>query len=123
MQWFPNPAADLARFYDSEQIPYIKIPPHNPACTRVQREQAPVIVSLQDGKEYLIEQDGGEQLPLNAQPANDVRQLYWYVNDRFVGTCEPSGTVFLKPLAGTSKISCSDDKGRNRDIRISVRFY
>lgn len=123
MQWFPNPAADLARFYDSEQIPYIKIPPHNPACTRVQREQAPVIVSLQDGKEYLIEQDGGEQLPLNAQPANDVRQHYWYVNDRFVGACEPSETVFLKPLAGTSKISCSDDKGRNRDIRISVRFY
>lgn len=122
-EWFPNPAPDLARFYDSESIPYRRIPVHNPNCTRVQRDQAPVIVSLQDGKEYLLEKDSGQELPLSAQPANDVRQLYWYVNDRFIGSCEPSGTVFLKPMAGNSKVSCSDDKGRNRDIRISVRFY
>lgn len=123
MEWFPNPAPDLVRFYDSEQITYKKIPQHNPACTRVQRDQAPVITSLQDGKEYLLEKDSDQELPLNAQPANDVRQLYWYVNDRFAGSCSPSGTVFLKPVAGSSKISCSDDKGRNRDIRITVRLY
>ncbi|MFN8349043.1 MAG: penicillin-binding protein 1C [Spirosomataceae bacterium] len=114
---YPNLAPELIAYNELHRIPYQRIPPHNPACTRVLDAGAPLIVSPNDGSEYFLE---GQQLQLACQAANDVREVYWYVNDRLVQKANPQTPLFITPPLGKVKISCSDDKGRNTDIRIKV---
>ncbi|GAB3895451.1 penicillin-binding protein 1C [Larkinella knui] len=120
-RFYPNLAPELIAFYDSRRIPYPKIPPHNPACTRVFAQQGPQIVSPNDGSEYFINPHQPQQLQLSCQADNEVKQVYWYLNDKLYRKAAPTEGVFFSPQAGPLKISCADDKGRNTDIRISIR--
>jgi len=114
---YPNLVPELIAFNEMNRIPYVKIPPHNPACTRVLEVGAPVIVSPNDGSEYFVE---NQQLQLSCQTTNEVREVYWYINDVLLQKANPQEAVFFTPPAGKVKISCSDDKGRNSDIVIKV---
>lgn len=114
---YPNLAPELITYNELNHIPYQRIPPHNPNCTRVFDVGAPVIISPNDGSEYFLE---GQQLQLACQAANDVREVYWYVNDKLVQKTNPQAALFIKPPVGKVKISCSDDKGRNADVFINV---
>ena len=114
---YPNLAPDLIAYNELNRVPYLKIPIHNPACTRVFEAGAPVITSPNDGSEYFLE---NQELQLACQASNDVREVYWYINDRLVKKTNPQTALFVKPPVGKVKISCSDDKGRNVDVFIKV---
>lgn len=113
----------LLRWMDERKISYKKIPPHNPDCEQVFREGAPAIVSPRNGSEYLLEKNNPEPLLLQCQVASDVLRVHWYINDRYYKSAGAKERVFFQPVAGPVKISCTDDKGRNRDIRIQVKFW
>lgn len=119
---YPNISPELAAFYDSHQISYEKIPPHNPDCTRTFDGQAPVITTLQNKMTYLIVDKDKQELQLGCTTANDVQQVYWYVNDQFIGSAKRGEKLLFKPDAPVIKISCTDDKGRNADIEVKVKF-
>lgn len=122
-QWYPNYAPELLAFYDAEHIPYAKIPPHNPACRRIFQESAPVIASPAAGMEYLLERREKQQLLLNCHAHNEVKQVYWYLNDQLLRAAAANEQLFFTPdKAGPYKISCLDDQGRNTDAFITVRF-
>jgi penicillin-binding protein 1C len=61
-------------------------------------------------------------LELVAKTGNDVLKVYWYINDKFYKSSNSGEKQFFVPEEGPVKISCTDDKGRNRDIRIKVRL-
>ena len=119
---YPNISPELAAFYDTHNISYEKIPPHNPTCTRTFDGQAPVITTLQHKMTYLIADRDKQELQLGCTTANDVQQVYWYINDKFIGSTKRGEKLFFKPDAPVIKISCTDDKGRNTDIEVKVRF-
>jgi penicillin-binding protein 1C len=119
---FPNLSPELLAFYADEQIPYHKIPPHNPGCSRIYHNDYPLITSLADGKEYILYAAAKQQLQLACTASSDVNKVYWYINDKFLAEGSRGQKLFFTPEAGQIKISCSDDKGRNTDIRIIVRF-
>ncbi len=118
----PNIAPELASYYDAGNVPYPKLPPHNPACTRVFREQAPVITSLTNGMTYLVENKEQQKLQLSCRAANDVHKVYWYINNKFFVATKANEKMFFSAPAPLLKISCTDDKGRNTNIEIKVRF-
>ena len=118
---YPNLAPELIAYYESKKIPYQKLPPHNPACERVFKEGAPLIISPNDGSEYFIQTIEPQKIQLSCQTGNDVQEVFWYVNDKLVKRSAPHEAVFISPPAGKVKISCSDDKGRNSDIMILVK--
>jgi penicillin-binding protein 1C len=118
---YPNLAPELIAFNEMQKIPYQKIPPHNPKCERVFHEGEPLIVSPNKGSEYFIRKDEPQQLQLACQAANDVEEVFWYVNDKMIRKAKPHEAVFISPPMGRVKISCSDDKGRNADVWILVR--
>lgn len=122
---YPNLEPDILSYYESEKISYRKIPPHNPKCERVFTDQPPRITSLLNNKEYTVERDEKHppQLLLAASVSNDVSQIYWYINDRFYKTSSAGEDVFFIPEKGKIKISCSDDKGRNSNISITVKDF
>jgi membrane carboxypeptidase/penicillin-binding protein PbpC len=59
---------------------------------------------------------------LTAQAGNDVNQIFWYVNKRFLGSCAANEKMFYKPQHGTTKLTCADDKGRKADATIVVKW-
>jgi penicillin-binding protein 1C len=118
---FANPAPELIAYYELKKLPYEKQPPHNPACERVFGEGAPLIVSPNQGSEYYIRREEPQQLMLSCQAANNVEEVYWYINDKLFQKSKPTDAVFVSPPPGRVKISCSDDKGRNTDIWIAVK--
>jgi penicillin-binding protein 1C len=75
-----------------------------------------------DGSEYFLAKDENQKLMLNCQVGNEVKTVYWYINDKLLQKASPNTEVFFKPEAGKIKISCSDDKGRNADIYVEVKW-
>lgn len=124
---YPNLAPELVAFYQSRHIPFEPVPPHNPACERVfgvsqaDGSGGPLITSLNDGSEYFINPAQPAELELGCQAANDVRTVYWYVNDKLYRKARPTEAVFFKPRPGVLKVSCADDRGRYSDLRVLVK--
>ena len=113
---------DMQAYFEERNIAYQKVPMHNPDCEKIFREGAPVITSPRNGSEYLISKKNPEALQLSTNTGNDVTKVYWYVNNRFYKASDARTKQFFIPDEGPVKISCTDDKGRNRDIWIQVRY-
>lgn len=113
---------DMQAYFDENQIAYAPIPPHNPACEKIFVEGAPVIRFPVSGTEYLISKQEPEPLQLDCNVTGDVKTVYWYINNKFYKQAKASEKLFFKPADGPVKISCTDDKGRNTDITIKVRY-
>ncbi|EAY27985.1 penicillin-binding protein 1C [Microscilla marina ATCC 23134] len=119
---YPNLAPEMVAFYNMEGIAYRKIPPHNPRCTRVFEHPAPVINSLSTNKEYIVDRDDPPELMLTCIAHNEVKTVYWYINDQFYKAASPNDKVFFKPTRGMIKVSCSDDQGKSSSIGIRVLY-
>jgi penicillin-binding protein 1C len=121
-KWIRTVSPEMQRYYEERHLVYEKMPPHNPACERVFKEGGPVITSPHNGSEYFISKKNPEPLQLTCNVGNDVHKVYWYINNKFYKSDDAHNRQFFIPDEGPVKISCTDDKGRNRDIRISVKF-
>jgi penicillin-binding protein 1C len=119
---FSNLKPELITFYESENISYETLPVHNPQCTRIYTENAPSITAPAQGSEYLLEKDEKQQLMLACNADNEVKTVYWYVNNRFFASAPAHEKIFFSPGEGNIKISCTDDKGRNSDVMIEVKY-
>jgi penicillin-binding protein 1C len=117
-----NISPELATYYDAVRMEYPKTPPHNPACTHSFDGKAPLITSLTNGMTYIVENKEAQKLQLSCAAANDVHKVYWYINDKFFATADAGSKLFFNATSAQMKISCSDDKGRNTDIRIQIQF-
>ena len=103
-------------------INYRKIPPHNPGCERLLSGSRPEITSPVHENEYFVNVSDSMEIMLSCNTANDVEKVYWYIDKKYFRSTESSESVFFHPHEGTVEISCSDDKGRNSDIVIYVRY-
>jgi len=121
-KWLPNISSELAAYYESIHFPYAKLPPHNPACTRVLDGQSPRINSLTNGMTYIVADKGEQKMQLSCAAANDVQKVYWYVNDRFFAAAPAAQKVFFPATTPDIRITCTDDKGRSSHISIRLRF-
>jgi penicillin-binding protein 1C len=113
---------EMQAYYDENRIAYEKIPLHNPNCEKVFRDEEPMIVSPGSGAEYLISKTDPQPVQLRCRAANDVHLIYWYINNRFYKISDARSTQFFVPAEGPVKISCTDDKGRNKDVWIKVKY-
>lgn len=118
----PNIPSDLAAFYDASHITYEQLPPHNPACTRTFQGEAPIITSLTNGMTYLIADKGEQKFQLACTTGTDVEKVYWYINDKYYAMANSGQKIFFSASTPLVKISCTDDKGRNSSIKITVKF-
>jgi penicillin-binding protein 1C len=120
---YSNLAPELISFYELKHILYEKIPTHNPNCTRFFKtvNNAPIITNPNNGSEYYLNENDAQQIQLACQTANDVREVYWYINDRFLQKKPSNKPFFFTPTIGKLKISCTDDKGRSSNIWVVVK--
>ncbi len=118
---YPSYPPEMITYFDLYKIPYKKIPPHNPLCSRVYNDKTLTIQSPVNGTQYLLMKGESHNILLKCNAGNDVTTVYWYVNDKFYGKSKPDESVFFAPEDGNVKVSCTDDKGRTAHIRISVK--
>ena len=125
-QLFPNPLPEVLAFREAQGLPSTRLPPHNPACRLVRATDggagaALAITSPLDHAEYILDRHDKQQMLLSCAAGSEVRQVYWYVNDRFLRAASATERVFFRPPSGMVKISCADDHGRNVDIQLQVQ--
>lgn len=116
---YPNLPPEIISFYNQEHIPYKMIPEHNSLCTKIGKNNGPIITSPSTNTTYLMH-DSQQQLLLTCSVENGVSYVYWYVNNKVIRKARPDEKIFFTPPMGEVKISCSDDKERNSNIYIHV---
>jgi penicillin-binding protein 1C len=121
-KWYRIIDPDMQAWMEENHVAFERVPAHNPDCETIFKGNAPVINSPVNGTEYLISRKNPEPLQLVCKTANDVSKLYWYINNKFYKSSNPGEKQFFIPDEGPVKISCTDDKGRNRDIKITVKY-
>ncbi|HET6993622.1 MAG TPA: penicillin-binding protein 1C, partial [Chitinophagaceae bacterium] len=121
-KWYKIMEPDMQSWFEDNRIAYTKIPAHNPDCELIFKGNAPAITFPVNGSEYLISRKSPDPLQLVCRTTNDVSKVYWYINDKFYKAAAAGDKQFFIPQEGPVKISCTDDKGRNRDIRITVKY-
>ena len=113
---------EMQTYFDENRIAYEKIPPHNPQCDRISTEGGPAIRLPKNGTEYYIDKKTPEPLQLSCEASSDVKMVYWYINNKFFKKSDARKKEFFIPVDTRIKISCTDDKGRNNDIWIKVKY-
>lgn len=118
---YPNLPPELIAYYHEKNIRYKQLPPHATHCPRIRQDtDAPRITSPTHGRTYLREGDTPVVLQLACQTANDAQFVYWYLNGAFFKKARADEELFVEVKPGDLRISCSDERGRNTDIRVRV---
>ncbi len=120
---YPIYDSGLRLWYDKNSVAYLKVPPHNPVCQKRFTGKGLKIISPSKDYEYYIEEKSEEGIMLQAVSETGSSKQFWYVNDRYFKTSRPGQNVFYKPGKGKIKISCIDDKGREADVMITVKYF
>ncbi|MEZ5008502.1 MAG: penicillin-binding protein 1C [Chitinophagales bacterium] len=119
---YPNLPGDLITFYDKQNTTYTKIPPHNPNCSHLFADHPPQITQPSIGATYYLDTAANEQVLLKADAHNDVKEIFWYVNNTLVGSCATDEKFFIALPKGNIEITCTDDKGRASKIEVKVEY-
>jgi membrane carboxypeptidase/penicillin-binding protein PbpC len=59
---------------------------------------------------------------LQATAALDVKEIAWYLNDRYLGRKHASEKLFVSLSGGDHTVTCMDDKGRVSKVHITVKM-
>jgi penicillin-binding protein 1C len=118
---FKDYPPELLAFWKKNGVPYEIPPPHNPLCTRVLSGDGPAIVSPSDNMTYYLV-SRSQKLALQATAALDVKEIAWYLNDRYLGRKHASEKLFVSLSGGDHTVTCMDDKGRVSKVHITVKM-
>ena len=118
--------SDLQRLFAQAGMPRRKPPPPGDCAAGDNLGGlAPAITSPLSGASYELRSSrlGEEAVPLNANVDADVRALYWFVDDAFVGAGKPGVALGWVPVrTGSFIVRAVDDHGRtdSRELRVGV---
>lgn len=119
--------SDLQRIFRQAGMALKTPPPFDPECdldTQSTNGTPPVIQSPVDGLEYRLRSETlkSDQIPFSAVADADVRQLFWFVDDRYVGVSKAGETFFWSPSSGDFTVRVVDDHGRadHRAMRVGM---
>ncbi len=107
----------MLKIFRQAGIPRRVPPPYGPECRTEEaaaRGAGPQITSPQKGVTYSLRARSleRERIPLTAVTDADTRMLYWFVNERFLGTSPSGEPFFWKPAPGRFVVRAVDDQGR-----------
>lgn len=119
-------SSDLAHLFRQAGLPR-RAPPTPANCQAelpITGGDAPVITSPYSGLHYTVRQSRSEEsLALNATTAADVKFVYWFINNSFIGRSKPGSALSWRPvLTGEYQITVTDDRGRSNSRKISLEI-
>ncbi len=117
--------SDLLTIFRQAGVSLAGPPPFEPGCVLDEVAQSgmlPRITSPVAGVAYQLRSDrlNEETLVLTANVDGDVRTLYWFVDDGYIGKCAADQPLVWTPHSGTLTIRVVDDHGRAAQKEIEV---
>jgi penicillin-binding protein 1C len=117
--------SDLQAIFHTAGISLKGPPPYAGRCNLDQRAATghpPTITSPQAGLVYAMRSEHPENhgIPFNAVADGDVRQLYWFVGNRYLGVSRPDQPLMWAAHSGTFDIRVVDDHGRAAHASLTV---
>lgn len=118
--------SDLLHVFAQAGVPRRK-PPQNPSCANagVLEGTSPQITSPLRSSSYVMRltQQDRQSIALTAVTDADVRTLYWFIGEAFIGSSKPGETIFWQPAsAGNFRLRAVDDHGRSDERPLDVRL-
>lgn len=104
----------------------LKTPPrYSSTCSLQQKSssgQKPVIRSPQTTLKYVIRSsdETSQQIPFSAVVDPDVENLYWFVNDKYIGSANREKQLIWNANSGNYNVRVVDDSGRAASVEMSV---
>ena len=116
---------ELVAWWRSQGAPVQEVPRLAATCEGIPDGEPPRIVSPDGATPYRLRHDAPadyQRIPLVAQAAPAVRQLYWYQDGTLVATTEASssGSRFLDAVRGEHRLVVTDDLGRSDGVTYKV---
>lgn len=98
------------------------IPGKSPIAVSERRVQKPEILSPRSGLSYVISRKSAEPLriPLEAKNASDQGPIYWFDDNRLIGTAGSDAPLFWSPDPGLHIVRYLDTQGRSAAQKITV---
>lgn len=118
---------DLLKIYRLAGIQRLTPPPYKKSCISLHQDAdgiAPRITSPQQEFVYTfrVNQPAANKILFSATADTDVKTLYWFVNQQYVGKTQPEEAFSWQAVPGKFIIRAVDDHGRAdaRDIHVQV---
>lgn len=117
--------SDLLRIYRQAGISLKAPPAYETDCGLDNLDTTgspPLITSPVWGIEYSLRSDllNEERIPFTATVDADVKHLYWFVEDRYLGVVPAGESFFWNPESGQFVVRAVDDHGRSAQRAIAV---
>ena len=117
--------SDLLQIFERAGIQRRTPPAYGTECAleaRSNQGQAPKIISPRNNVVYNIRlnQTDPTTLSLHATADADVKQLYWFLNNNYLGDSAPNETLYWSEKPGKFIVRVVDDHGRSDVEKIEV---
>ena len=119
--------SDLDRIFKVAGVPRRRPPAYNPECAlagKAERGIAPEITSPRKGLVYNVrvstKAEDGESIALTAVTDGDTVEVYWFVDEKFLGKTERNKPLFWQPEPGSFVVRVVDDHGRSDARKVNV---
>lgn len=118
-------SSDLLQLFRRAGIPRRVAPPYDPRYsleTIAFRGTPPKITSPLNRVIYGLNTRSkiGDKIPLQAVADADIRDLYWFVDERFVGKSPVDKPLFWAPQTGRFIVRVVDDQGKADSLEVRV---
>lgn len=120
-------SSDLLKTFNRAGLPRVR-PPQNPACRdegQVILGEKPSITSPLRGKTYSLQtrRDEQQSIALTATADAEVKSLYWFVDDAFVGQSTITSSLYWEPPTdGVFNVRVVDDRGRSSSRYVKIEY-
>ena len=119
--WFVLPPV-MELYYKSKHIDYQPLPPFRADCLGNSSYSMDFIYPKENGKVYLTKNFNGEMQPFVLKVAHsDLKaKLFWYLNDKFLGTTQTFHEMQVEAKTGNYYITVTDEGGNEISRRIEI---
>ncbi|MBL0684015.1 penicillin-binding protein 1C [Aquimarina mytili] len=120
--WFVLPPLQ-EYFFKTNNASYKSLPPYRSNCVRETQEKMDFIFPKANSSVYLPKGFDGKtnELILKIAHTNPETQVFWYIDDKFIGTTKQFHEMPVLPKPGQHIITVLDEKGNELKQRIEVK--
>lgn len=128
MEFWPS---DLLELFRNGGLARQRPPEYDKNCemgTHAQEGASPLIVSPRNDVTYALNKEDlntHNLIPFKSVVDAEVRKVFWFVGNQFIGSSAPDQTLFHKLEPGTYKVLVVDDRGRSesRSLKVEIAHY
>lgn len=110
-------------YYRTTHPSYKGLPPFHPNCQSLSTRQGFAIIYPQDGSNIVDIRDlDGEQnvIVLEAAHQNPSSNLFWHIDDQFIGTTSDIHKINYTPTKGSHQLTVLDEEGNEATVNFEV---